>query len=919
MSECEKDAITLPMPSSTSSSLWPALTLLAIGVLILVCPSIIFAWAFVNLSSRQVIIAALIFTPIALVGLLIGLAISNLGFSFVYSRYKDLQSSDGAAASYQGSLYGQSARLPSPAVFIRHTLWSNIQKRRRQEQAAKYRVPIADSMPQLSEAIDIVIELILRDYVTSWVRAITPEIVLQQRIEELIRILLIRLKNRTFDLDLTQLLVTRLVPKITAHVNDFRRAEMALRGNSLERSLTESDELDIMVAKMFRNGKLHSALTLSTSTTATEEAYLRGVVHAILPTLLPMNEVQSGILNHLLRELLVGAILLPVMKLLSDPDFWNQNVDLYIGKAIREQNMVKKLREALKKHTDNMGTDPRALDSPSSAYDGETDLYSFEDFLKMIKRCDSLLDVKRIRNTIMTQMKKKKALIANRDKEDIVNGHKVEDISIYINRLDIARRRAEKRIEALGGPAYPKRRVREYASESKTSPSTIKLDTILANPSGLSYFMEFLDRRDSMNELQFWLLIDTLDIKSDLNITQEIEPEDQIPESPESAPLSFKSSKKGRKGSVSSTLSSSTSRSKHGSQATTAVDIANTLRDDVRMIYDIYFADSASRPVTIEHSLVYDFRRFALIDHNNTGEDSVKGEKTKGVNNLGVVYIRQRLLEAQQQVFEQMQLKVYPEFIKSNLYFKFLTSYQNSTPEPTNEEGFFGKSRQDPERTQQQSSPILSGFGFSSTKKTSAQDNPKRSSTGSFLEIFGLGREKDKDARERGQNRSFIPGSSSNDSRISSNSWLRPSTPLIPGDRNSTGGLLSSASTMEQSTFAPVQLSRSRSLSSIPHPPESGPTYWKEGLEEGHDGVTSKIEEASAMGGFRSKSAQQVDSHELDQENYGDEEGIFDKEKGGLEKIPGLGERSRQNTAVIDAVEAVGAALSTIMENHANP
>jgi sorting nexin-25 len=44
----------------------------------------------------------------------------------------------------------------------------------------------------------------------------------------------------------------------------------------------------------------------------------------------------------------------------------------------------------------------------------------------------------------------------NREKDDIVNGNKVEDIIIYINRLDIARRRAEKRIEALGGPAYPK-------------------------------------------------------------------------------------------------------------------------------------------------------------------------------------------------------------------------------------------------------------------------------------------------------------------------------------------------------------------------------------------------------------------------------------------------------------------------------
>lgn len=217
-----------------------------------------------------------------------------------------------------------------PARFTRPLAWAKIEKQRRQEQAAKYRTPIADTMPQLSEAIDQVIELIMRDYVAGWMRAITPEVVLQQRIEELLRIVLIRLKSRVMDLDLTQLLVTRLVPKVTAHVNDFRKAEMALRGNSLERSLTESDELDIMVAGKFRNGKLHRALSTSISTKATEEAYLRNVVQTILPTLLPKSEVQSEILRHLLRELLVGAVLRPVMDLLSDPDYWNQNVDLYV-------------------------------------------------------------------------------------------------------------------------------------------------------------------------------------------------------------------------------------------------------------------------------------------------------------------------------------------------------------------------------------------------------------------------------------------------------------------------------------------------------------------------------------------------------------------------------------------------------------
>jgi len=303
---------------------------------------VILSWAFGNATQRR-LATFLLATPIFLVLSIAVLAASNIAFSILYD-YRDRRPSLGLLLSSSATKTenntkrtkpGKNARqrfqFLRPALFTRPISWNNIERQRRQEQAARYRTPIADTMPQLSEAMDTVIELIMRDYVAGWMRSITPEIALQQRIEELLRIVLIRLKTRITGLDLTELLVTRLVPKVTAHVNDFRRAEMALRGNSLERSLTESDELDILVASKFRNGHLHRALTTSVSTAATEEAYLRVVVQTILPTILPKNEVQSEILRHLLREVLVGAVLMPLMGLLSDPDYWNQNVDIYVS------------------------------------------------------------------------------------------------------------------------------------------------------------------------------------------------------------------------------------------------------------------------------------------------------------------------------------------------------------------------------------------------------------------------------------------------------------------------------------------------------------------------------------------------------------------------------------------------------------
>ncbi|KAG0305867.1 Intermediate filament protein [Dissophora globulifera] len=932
---------------------------------------LLLSWAFGNSTLRR-IASFILATPIVLVLSLFTLAASNVAFSILYTRRQRLTNTSASSAATQQNRSNHSAQtMPGaasrhrfhyirPARFTRPIAWGNVEKQRRQEQAAKYRTPIADTMPQFSEAIDTVIELIMRDYVAGWMRAITPEVVLQQRIEELLRVVLLRLKARVMDLDLAQLMVTRLVPKITAHVNDFRKAEMALRGNSLERTLTESDELDIMVAGKFRNGKLHRALSTSISTQATEEAYLRNVVQTILPTLLPKSELQSGVLRLLLRELLVGAVLRPVMDLLSDPDYWNQNVDLYIGKAIREQNMVKKLREALKQHTDNMESDPRIIENPLDPYGTGADLYSFEDFLKMIKRCDSLLDVKRIRNTIMTHIRKKKAQIAGREKDDIVNGNKVEDIAIYVNKLETAKKYAERRIEALGGPAY-KRRNRD-ASEPKNLPS---FDAILTNPSGLSYFMEFQDRRESMNELQFWLLIDTLNIKADGN---------QRPETSSIFGTDDRADSKSALGTPNSTFSrtqaqralealtpistntsttqgfssnlSNSIRSSRKASIATVVDNNDTLRDDVRMIYETYFAESAPRPVVVDHSLVDVFREFSLVDNSNSKSVSTTDSEPMTQDDSKAVMVRKRLLMAQQQVFEQMLQKDYLEFVKSDLYFKFLTSHQSSLVESTQEDDPSNQSRTSFSSQRPAPGPALFsaiGLGVSEKRRDMAGDNPKRTSAGSFLDIFGLGRDKDKERDQ--QSRAHLkptdtPVSSPRPSLLTSiHGRSKPGSPVSTRTTASTESLSQQFHNQQQQgskpkqslevssspSFSAVPVTRTRSLSSISN--QEKPSV------DSRDGAASPSHKRSSMIAThnRESSANLVDAEspmkstgghngatlgdsllmELQEHDDEDEDGLLGNSQGGV-PIPRMPNNRRGKENVIDAVEA---ALSSIMES----
>ncbi|KAG0054909.1 Intermediate filament protein [Gryganskiella cystojenkinii] len=972
-----------------------------------------FSWYFGNAAQRKVAVFILA-TPIVLFLSLVTLAASNVAFSILYTRRQLRPPSSSSARKSvhddKRSTPGQSARhlfsSLRPALFTRPTAWMSIERKRRQEQAAKYRVPIADTMPQLAEAMDSLIELIMRDYVTGWMRAITPEVVLQQRIEELLRIVLIRLKTRVMDLDLTHLLVTRLVPKVTAHVNDFRKAEMTLRGNSLERSLTESDELDIVVASKFRDGRLHKALSTSISTAATEEAYLRIVVQTVLPTLLPKSEVQSEILRHLLRELLVGAVLRPVMDLLSDPDYWNQNVDLYTGKAIREQNMVKKLREALQQHTDGLDVDSRIIENPTNPYGTGADLYSFEDFLKMIKRCDSLLDVKRIRNTIMTQMRKKKALIVNREKDDIVNGNKVEDIIVYINRLDIAKRRAEKRIEALGGPAYPKRRTRDYTPEAKNIPALVPLDAILSNPSGLSYFMEFQDRRDNMNELQFWLLVDTLNIvvdqtaigaiqqRSDSDVEKHPDPSGATAGLDKSAtPASILSKDQVSEPLTSSTpvillrdsaeqrqsyLGNSIRDSRKASVATTMTfEIADTLREDVKMIYDTYFADSAPRPIVVDLGLVQTFREFSVSDGGSRGS-SIKSSRTLAHHNQirdstaqededkAANRVRRRLLLAQEQIFEQMQAKDYPEFVRSDLYFKFLASYHN----PITEQGTEGTvetedspplERVDRHHVRSKSSSqtrpaLFSAIGLGSPERRRAQapEQPKRSSTGSsFLDIFGLGRDKEKE-RERDREKdlqygkpkltetSLQPTVTLGGMRpgfLTPNSGSR-SKPGSPGSsKTSNSGTLAQREPsatphgLDIPSRSSTRLARSRSMSSVSNPEafvaadqaqklrvESNHRQASSGLNR-HEGEffdwtesegqlkTSLLSSHRESAGLGDSLLEELREH-VDQD---DEAGLLlEDSHEALTLMPRIQSHKSGKERVIDAVEA---ALSSIMEN----
>ena len=182
--------------------------------------------------------------------------------------------------------------------------------------------------------------MIVRDFVLTWYKEISSSPSFPVAVSSVLHDSLSTLLDRAAGIDLSALIVKRILPKVTEHIELFRQSEVALRGAGLERRLTQSEELDILLASKYasgrENGKLHPAIeNLSTSfTRQTEELHLRNLIDKALPHILPEKEGQSKALKIVVREIVACAVLYPVMEMVSDPDTWNKAIDQVVSRRI---------------------------------------------------------------------------------------------------------------------------------------------------------------------------------------------------------------------------------------------------------------------------------------------------------------------------------------------------------------------------------------------------------------------------------------------------------------------------------------------------------------------------------------------------------------------------------------------------------
>lgn len=219
-----------------------------------------------------------------------------------------------------------------PFAFSTPAAWQAVLIRSQWSHKSPQSLPfLCPDMPIVSANLNEIMILVVRDFVLSWYKDTSSSPSFPTAVSTTMHAALEQLLQRVATLDVASLLVKRILPKVTSHLEQFRQSEVALRGAGLERHLTQSEELDMLLASRYvgKGERLHPAVDnlSSTFTKQNEEMHLRGIVDRILPYILPENEARSRILKTVVREVVACTVLYPIMDMVTDPDFWNRTIE----------------------------------------------------------------------------------------------------------------------------------------------------------------------------------------------------------------------------------------------------------------------------------------------------------------------------------------------------------------------------------------------------------------------------------------------------------------------------------------------------------------------------------------------------------------------------------------------------------------
>ncbi|XP_059041168.1 sorting nexin-19 isoform X2 [Mustela lutreola] len=178
-------------------------------------------------------------------------------------------------------------------------------------------IPVATCPPnpeaerQLEQEIDRTIQMIMRDFVSSWYRTVSQEPAFEEEMEAAMRGLVQELRRRMGMVD-SHALAQRVLTLCGCHLQSYIQAKEALAGK-------QSGTID--PSQLWEAYCRAAAPHPAVQSVTTEVTYTRGIVNLLLQGLVPKPHLETRTGRHVVVELITCNVILPLISRLSDPDW----------------------------------------------------------------------------------------------------------------------------------------------------------------------------------------------------------------------------------------------------------------------------------------------------------------------------------------------------------------------------------------------------------------------------------------------------------------------------------------------------------------------------------------------------------------------------------------------------------------------
>jgi len=329
---------------------------------------------------------------------------------------------------------------------------------------------------ELSPTFQQIPTWVVKDFIQSWHQHISTSGKFEELVAGKLQVILAAMVRKASSIDIVKAGLV-VMPVLNHHVVQYKRAVRRLQTARLAHGGDDT------LVSYFNQGKLHPAVSDPLPS-------LRTKVETHLLPLLPQPE-QDLLTRLLFREIVVNKTLLPLIEHLSDPTFWNGLIS-GLTDQFHDPSRLERFAQVI-----------------TSLDDDDKGEVTFDEFLKTIKECSDPIEANLVRTAILNEIRLKQTVLAGKDKNAVIDGIKASSIITYINRLQVARKRVEKRILKLGGTV-------------DSQGTQQDLDDVLSDDAKCDVLYEFLDREGSGHLIVFYKLVEELRLRPSPSQLEEV-------------------------------------------------------------------------------------------------------------------------------------------------------------------------------------------------------------------------------------------------------------------------------------------------------------------------------------------------------------------------------------------------------------